>query len=135
MTSVRHWRATVAPLAVLGAAVAIITAISARDPHASGNYPTCPFLLITGHYCPGCGTLRALYSLGHGNIGDVFARNPAVPLASAVLGFIWVAWLRRRFTGKERSWAAPPALLWLLLGAVLLFWVLRNIPGWDFLAP
>ncbi|MEJ2068687.1 MAG: DUF2752 domain-containing protein, partial [Deltaproteobacteria bacterium] len=35
-------------------------------PGQSPIYPPCPFHLITGLYCPGCGSLRALHALFHG---------------------------------------------------------------------
>ncbi len=135
MTLRSGWRATLAPWSVLALAVAVVSVISTRNPYQPGHYPSCPFLLLTGWHCPGCGSLRAVYSLGHAQFGDVFARNPLFPLGLVILAFIWASWLRRKYTGKPRSWAAPPQLIWLFLGIVLLFWVLRNIPGWEFLAP
>ena len=38
------------------------------DPNQPGHYPTDPFLAITGLYCPGCGTLRALHALARGDL-------------------------------------------------------------------
>ncbi len=128
-------RRCAAPAAVLGLALAAVAAVSAWNPNQSGHYPSCPFLLITGLYCPGCGSLRATYALGHGQLDIMFARNPLYPLGLVMLAFIWGAWLRRRFTGRPRQWAAPAWSLWLFLGLVLLFWFFRNLPGWEWLAP
>jgi hypothetical protein len=124
-----------APLAVLGAAGAAVAYLGAVDPNAPGHYPTCPFLFVTGLNCPGCGSLRALHALAHGDLATAMSRNPLTLAGIGVLAFLWVAWLRRSVTGAPRRWAAPPWMLHALLGLVLIFWVLRNLPGFVWLAP
>ncbi len=49
--------------------------------------PPCPFHLITGYYCPGCGGTRAFYALLHGRILQAFFYHPAVPYGAAI--FTW----------------------------------------------
>ena len=44
-----------------------LTVVYFFDPRNPGPYPICPFFGLTGCYCPGCGTLRALHQLLHGN--------------------------------------------------------------------
>jgi hypothetical protein len=128
------WAGLRAPAAVLGLAVAAVAYLGAVDPNAPGHYPTCPFLFVTGLDCPGCGSLRALHALAHGDFTTAMARNPLTLAGMAVLAFLWVAWLRRSVTGAPRRWAAPPWMLRALLGLVLSFWVLRNLPGFAWLA-
>jgi hypothetical protein len=48
-----------APAAVAAGALAAAALVHVVDPNDSGNYPTCPFLALTGRFCPGCGSLRA----------------------------------------------------------------------------
>jgi hypothetical protein len=36
--------------------------------------PKCPFKMITGFSCPGCGIQRALYAIMHGNIKEAIVR-------------------------------------------------------------
>ncbi|MBF4160657.1 DUF2752 domain-containing protein [Nocardioides sp. CBS4Y-1] len=118
------------------AAAAAAVVIASVDPHEPGHYPTCPFLAVTGEWCPGCGSLRAINSLLHGHVAGAFERNPLVPLALPFLGFTYVMWVLR-LTGKT-SWSPtliPARAVWVLLGTVLAFWVLRNVPGWTFLSP
>lgn len=123
------------PGLVLGAAVAATTLVAAVDPNESGHYPTCPFLMVTGYYCPGCGSLRALHDLAHGDLAGAVARNPLMVLAAGGLLVGFVLWARRLWRGLPRTWVAPPALLYVLLTVVLAFWVLRNLPGWTWLSP
>jgi hypothetical protein len=125
-----------APLAVLAGSVAAVAVVAAIDPEEPGHYPTCPFLAMTGWWCPGCGSLRAVHALARGDIGTAIDRNVLTVLAVPVLVVAWVAWLRRAITGRPRSrWAAPPAALWGLLATVVAFWVLRNVPMGSWLAP
>jgi len=76
-------RRVLPPLAV--GTVALIGAgyVTAVDPNAAGHYPACPFLAVTGWYCPGCGALRAVHALGQGDVMTALARNP---FAVAALG-------------------------------------------------
>jgi len=140
VTGTRRWPGGLpgwaAPAAVTAAAVAAATVLRQVDPHQPGHYPGCPFLTMTGLYCPGCGSLRALHDLLHGDLAGALARNPAVLLAVPYLVLALGAWLLRS-TGRRvpRSTSLPPWTLWLLLGAVLAFGVLRNLPGWTWLSP
>lgn len=125
-----------APLAVLVGGVAAVAVVAAIDPEEPGHYPTCPFLSMTGWWCPGCGSLRAVHALAHGDVGTALERNVLTVLAVPVLVLAWSAWLRRVVTGRPRSrWAAPPTALWGLLATIVAFWVLRNVPAGSWLAP
>ena len=123
------------PLAV--AAVGLIGAgyVTAVDPNTAGHYPTCPFLAVTGWYCPGCGALRAMHALGHGDVMTALARYPFAVVAFGYIAVTWVMWLRRSVTGRPPRWLAPAWVLHGVLGAILAFWVLRNVPGWTWLSP
>ena len=45
------------------------------DPLECPLFPKCPFLVLTGLECPGCGTQRALHSLLHLHIIDALRYN------------------------------------------------------------
>lgn len=124
-----------APAAVLLGAAAGLAYLGAVDPNQAGHYPTCPFLLVTGLSCPGCGSLRALHALAHLDLAGALARNPFTVLATVLLADSWLRWLRRRVRGTERTVAAPAWAIWALLVAICLFWVLRNLPGTAWLGP
>jgi len=123
------------PVLVAGAAAGVMGLVGFLDPNEPGHYPTCPFLALTGHWCPGCGSLRALHALAHGDFATALARNPFTVVAAAGLLVAWVLWVRRGWGSRQRTWVAPPAVLYALLAAVLAFWVLRNVPGWTWLSP
>ncbi len=57
------------------------------DPATTGFYPPCLFTTVFGRACPGCGSLRAVHQLLHGNLRAAWALNPMLtivgPLAAA----------------------------------------------------
>jgi hypothetical protein len=106
------------------------------DPNESGHYPTCPFLAVTGLYCPGCGTLRAVHDALHGDVAGALARNPLAVVAAPFLVLAWVCWgLRLLGYAAPHPSRLPAAWIWTLLGGVVVYGVLRNLPGFDFLSP
>ena len=120
----------------LWAACALLTAVAIAglavvylfDPRNPGIYPVCPFFGLTGCYCPGCGTLRALHQLMHGNVAAAFGYNAYAMLALPVVVYSFAASGLRAY-----GLPAPPIVfvsarwIWALLAAVLAFWLLRNL--------
>ena len=45
------------------------------DPAKHEIFPRCLFNSITGYYCPGCGSQRAIHSLLHLNFEEVVSHN------------------------------------------------------------
>jgi hypothetical protein len=133
----RTWPALRAgpPLAAAAAAGAAVAYVALVDPNQAGHYPTCPFLALTGLYCPGCGALRAVHALSRGDLATAASLNVLVVAAVPLLVALWSGWARRRWTGVPRTWLAPGWLLWALLAVVLGFAVLRNLPAVAWLAP
>src|SRR4051794_7766742 len=62
--------------AVLVIAAAGLVALRIFNPASSGVFPPCPLHYLTGLYCPGCGSLRAIHALLHGNLHNAWAMNP-----------------------------------------------------------
>ncbi len=123
--------------AVAGAAAGAggLAWLATHDPNTPGHYPACFLLSTTGYYCPACGGTRATYDLLHGDVAGAFARHPVVPVLYVALGLVVVYYLlRRRF---ERLPAlVVPTWVWPVAGAaVLVFGVLRNLPGLEILSP
>jgi uncharacterized protein DUF2752 len=127
------------PLAVAGCAVAGVAVVALWDPNQPGHYPTCPFLALTGWYCPGCGSLRALHALAHGDLATAWARNPALVVGACWLTWVWLRWLMSSVS-DSRPGERPRGLTGggyarFLPYVVAAFWVARNIPGWTILSP
>jgi len=90
----RVWRDRLvfaAPIAVLG----LLASISPQD----DGVTVCPFALITGMACPGCGMTRAASSLIRGDLTTALGYHPLVPLI-AVLAIGGWAWFLLRRSGR-----------------------------------
>jgi hypothetical protein len=129
----QRWR-----LVGLGAAaVAGCAYVALYDPSASSAlYPACPFYALTGLDCPGCGITRALHALLTGDVGRALDHNVIFVLALPLIAWAILASTVRRsgrpFPGPELRWRP-----WTVVAAVVViggFWVVRNLPGLDWLA-
>ncbi len=128
-------RALRAPFAYAGAALAATTYVGLVDPNQSGHYPTCPFLFITGYYCPGCGSLRAVHALTHGDIGAAVGLNVLTVVGIVAATVVWGRWMLRSWRGQPRTRVAPAWTIYLVLGVVVVFWIVRNLTMGEALAP
>ncbi len=108
------------------------------DPAESVLFARCPFLWTTGLYCPGCGTLRAIHHLLHGRLLTALSYNPLSVVLAPFVAYGVTAWAVGKWSGRRLPAPQLPAWVgWALLGVVLAFAVLRNIPDHPFriLAP
>ncbi|MBB2912912.1 hypothetical protein FHS43_004207 [Streptosporangium becharense] len=129
-------RALAAPLGAALAAGAAVAFVGAVDPNEPGHYPTCPFLMLTGLYCPGCGGLRAVHALVHGDPAAALGLNPVVVVMIPVLAVLWSRWTLRSWRGgPPPGESVRPVYVWLFLALLILFWMARNLPFAEFLAP
>jgi hypothetical protein len=92
-------------------------------------YPKCVFHAMTGLLCPGCGSLRALHSLLHGELGAAWRLNPLLIVLLPVAGGMCLSYVWQMKTGAEFfAIFKRPVWIWLLLGLMVLFTVARNLP-------
>lgn len=133
--SLRRRDRMVSPLSTAAVVIGGCAAVGLVDPNRPGHYPTCPFLWVSGWYCPGCGSLRAVHALTHGDVQTAVDRNVLLVLAIPAIGVGWVRWARRRWRGDLPTGAPPQWLLWGLVAVVLAFWVLRNLAVGAWLSP
>lgn len=117
-------------LILLAGGVAItllILVYTVFDPASTPWMPKCPFRLLTGLDCPGCGSQRAIHALLHGDLHAAFSANAMLVILSPVILLLAFAeFNRRRFPRLYRRLAHPATVLTLL--AILLGWaVVRNI--------
>ena len=129
-------RSLAAPLAVAAAAAGGCAAIWLADPTVPGGIlPICPTKALLGIDCPGCGSLRMIYSLLHLDVSSAVRYNALGVIAVLMLLWAYAAWVYGRLAGRTvRSWqhlrwSAPAAL------ALTLAWfVVRNLEFGPFAA-
>jgi hypothetical protein len=125
------------PVLLAGGLLLASLALHVRDPHRSGAYGYCPWLLLTGTYCPGCGGLRAVNDLTHGNVGAAASSNLLFVALLPLLAVFWLRWVHDAITGVRRT-VHPRRALWYAGGVLALavaFAVVRNLPVGAWLAP
>src|SRR5687767_3322787 len=95
------------------------------EPGTTGFFPGCPFRVLTGFTCPGCGTTRALHQLLHGNLAAAFELNPLLLLSLPFLFYALVRYSYGVMLGRPmRHNTLAPKYIYALFGIVLFFWVL-----------
>lgn len=115
-------------LAAVGAAAALAI-LYFFAPTQYPFYPRCIFHATTGLSCPGCGSLRAMHSLLHGNVAAALQFNPLLFLLLPVVAGASLSRFYGAVTGRELFTAFKrPVWIWLLLGVILIFSVGRNLP-------
>lgn len=123
------------PLAVGALALTAAGYLTAVDPNQPGHYPTCPWLFLTGRYCPGCGGLRAFHDLFHGQFATAVSSNVLAVAMLPVGVLLWLHWTRNRLSGKPNRLRFRGWLGWSGLAVMVVFWIVRNLPAGAWLAP
>lgn len=102
-----------------------------------GGGMLCLFYELTGLYCPGCGSGRAAIALLHGHVPEAFSHNALLFLLGLPCGAVLVyEYLRFAFPGFGlKKIELPARTARLALGMIFAFWILRNLPGFEILAP
>src|SRR3989449_10736220 len=91
---------------------------------ANQFFPQCPFRMVTGLQCPGCGSTRACYQLLHLHPIAAFKLNPLLVLTLPFIIYGFLGFTRSAITGQpQRRVFIPPFYLWALLVLLLLFWI------------
>jgi len=112
--------------------------LAAFDPATSGIFPPCPLHYLTGWYCPGCGSLRAIHQLLHGNLAAAWAMNPLTVIVLPFVAYGLISHALSVFWGRALPQIFLPAKWIYALGVVIVvFGIVRNLPVYPFelLAP
>ncbi|MGA8987690.1 DUF2752 domain-containing protein [Aeromicrobium sp.] len=125
-----------APAMVGVAGLAAATLLHLYDPHQSGSYGFCPFLVLTGHPCPGCGGLRAVNDLSRGDLVGAISSNALVVALVVILAVTWGRWIGRRLQGtRDQMFVLTTRVGLSTIALLVVFGVLRNTPWGSWLAP
>ena len=100
------------------------------DPATHTAFPNCPFKLLTGYQCPGCGSQRATYQLLNFHFKEAFQLNPLLPIS---IPYILLGFILERMTLSEkllrlRKALFGPIAVWVVLVIIIVFWIGRNLP-------
>ena len=98
--------------------------------------PPCPLHALTGLWCPLCGGTRAVQALAGGDVPTALGLNALVVVALPLLLLAWVRWTVRRASGQPADLLTLSGRGLAVVAAVLVvFMVVRNLPGMEVLTP
>lgn len=98
--------------------------------------PPCPFLALTGLWCPFCGGTRALDALAAGDVGLALGMNVIAVVLVPLLLVEWTRWTAARARGRPAAFMSySPRVLMLAAGLAVGYAVVRNLPGLEALTP
>jgi hypothetical protein len=131
-------RQRITPPLVLGGGIMLVSlALHVHDPHQSGSWGYCPWFLLTGTYCPGCGGLRAVNDLTNGDVAGAASSNLAFMVSIPFFVLLWGRSFVQRWQGVRsplpRGLVATASVVALVL--LVVFTVARNLPSGSWLAP
>ncbi|MBQ3710747.1 MAG: DUF2752 domain-containing protein [Bacteroidales bacterium] len=95
------------------------------DPTHSKWAPKCPFWLLTGYECPGCGSQRAIHCFVNGHFWEGIQHNYI--LLPSLFYVMALSFFPRK--GKIHSVLSSSTACWIWLGVIMVWWVGRNIIG------
>ena len=105
--------------------IAVLALLCFFDPSTSAIFPPCPTNALTKIHCPGCGTLRAMHALLHGDLKEALSQNILAVIFIPILPAIYF------FPKYFRKPIVPAAMLVIFI----LYAILRNTETFSFLAP
>ncbi|MGI6199877.1 MAG: DUF2752 domain-containing protein [Christensenellales bacterium] len=103
-------------------------ALYRADPRERAFIP-CLLHSLTGLYCPGCGTTRAVYLLLHGDFLGALRMNPILPVSLPLIAYGLADFVLFEGWGiKLPPKNIPLKAVLIVLAVLLAYGVLRNLP-------
>ncbi|MQA10925.1 MAG: DUF2752 domain-containing protein [Pseudonocardiaceae bacterium] len=123
-------RALGPPLAVAVVGTLGCAAVWWADPTTPGGpIPVCPSKALLGISCPGCGSMRMIYSLLHADVPAALHYNALAVAVLVLFGWSFAAWTYGRLRGRlVRSWLHWRWTPLAFLVAIGMWLIVRNIP-------
>ncbi|MEN6521001.1 MAG: DUF2752 domain-containing protein [Armatimonadota bacterium] len=114
--------------------LAALTFLYVLNPNISRYLPPCPFHALTGLYCPGCGSTRAMHQLLHVHILAALDLNPLMVIS---LPFLLYSSLKQAFMQSKPEQPVKAIWVWSIFVVIIIYGIMRNIPVYPFtlLAP
>ena len=100
------------------------------NPENSHLYPKCPFRLLTGYECPGCGSQRAVHYLLNGKIDSAIHANALLVFSIPYILLLFLAELlksKSRFFMRLYKILFSSKAIWMVFVIIIIWWVGRNL--------
>ena len=120
-------------MAVAGAFTLMLTYFFA-DAHHWLFFPRCPFFMITGLWCPGCGCQRSFSALLHGDFSQAVRFNALLMASLPFLLYLTAVSVMNVFGAKmviQKNLCSPWSIKIIFI-IIVVFAIVRNIAVWPF---
>ena len=98
------------------------------DPATTRFSYKCPFKLLTGLDCPGCGGQRAVHAFLHGDIVGGLQYNPFLIVGVLYLACALIAqYIRRPWAEIVRRKIINVRVAYIYIALMIIWWVVRNL--------
>lgn len=114
-------------IVILGLLILIYTKF---NPETTNLYPKCPFRLLTGYECPGCGSQRAIHYLLNLEMDSAFHANALLILS---IPYVLLLLLAEFLKSKSRFFMSlyktlfSAKAIWVVFIIVMIWWIARNL--------
>ncbi len=128
------FRRLASPVGVAALAASTCAVVWLADPTTAGGLlPVCPTRVLLGTDCPGCGSLRMLHAVLHGDVFSALRYNALGLIALGLLIWAFGAWTCGRLVDRHiRSWQHYRWSPTVALILTALWFVVRNLNFWPF---
>lgn len=110
---------------LISTTILLILIYGTFDPEKFRIYPKCPFYMLTGLKCPGCGSQRAIHNLLNLNIQKAFEYNALLVCTIPIIPIFIVAQIyRRKFPRFYNTLFGAPLITGILL-IIISWWIIR----------
>lgn len=122
-------RRRVGPILIVVLLAGIAVVYKHLDPAVVPIFPRCPFRLLTGYLCPGCGSQRAIHHLLNLDLPGAWRMNPllVIALPYLLLGLILKPMSHHSARGArllDQLYGYRASVVALVV--IVLFWIGRN---------
>ena len=117
----------IAAFGSLALSAIVLNLFPLQDYHAF--YPHCPWHSITGTHCPGCGTVRGLNLMMHGDLLGLWRNNPLAMMLSPILVYASFNLFTESVWGYRLPRIHVPRWPLVLVIVIVSYWVVRNFCG------
>lgn len=108
----------------------LIVTFTKFNPETTNLFPKCPFRVLTGYECPGCGSQRAIHYLLNLEMGRAFHENALLVLSIPyVLLLLLAEFLKSKssfFMSIYKTLFSTKAI-WTVFVIIMIWWVARNL--------
>jgi len=115
---------------VLPLFVLLIIIYSNLDPEKTSLFPRCPFKVLTGYECPGCGSQRAVHNLLNLRIGSAIQANALLVFSIPyVLLLIFAEFFKSKSIFFYRLYKIlfSTRAIWAVFLIIVFWWFARNL--------